>query len=219
MNTEIWWQSIPQVAELVRSKSISPVELVKAHLERIEKYDPSINAFITVMEEQALRSAHFAEREITAGNYRGVLHGIPIALKDLFWTKGTKTTAGSRILADFVPTDDSTVGQRLQAAGAVCLGKTHMSEFALAGGGNNAHFGPGRNPWDLEHIAGGSSTGSASAVVAGLCMGAMGSDTGGSIRSPAAYCGVVGLKAHPRPDISIWRCSGFQHAGPRRTTG
>ena len=194
MNTDTWWQSIPLVGELVRSKSVSPVELVKAHLERIEKFNPSTNSFITVMEEQALRSAHFAEREIMAGNYRGVLHGIPIALKDLFWTKGTRTTAGSRILADFVPTDDSTVGQRLQAAGAVCLGKTHMSEFALAGGGNNAHFGPGRNPWDLEHIAGGSSTGSASAVVAGLCMGAMGSDTGGSIRSPAAYCGVVGLK-------------------------
>ena len=194
MSTDTWWRSIPEVAELVRSKSISPVELVKAHLERIEKFNPSTNAFITILEEQALRSAHFAEREIMAGNYRGILHGIPIALKDLFWTKGIRTTAGSRILADFVPTDDSTVGQRLQAAGAVCLGKTHMSEFALAGGGKNAHFGPGRNPWDLEHIAGGSSTGSASAVVAGLCMGAMGSDTGGSIRSPAAYSGAVGLK-------------------------
>lgn len=194
MTTEIWWQSIPRIGELIRSKSISPVELVEAHLERIERFNPSINAFNTVMEEQALENARIAEQEIMGGNYRGVLHGIPIALKDLFWTKGTKTTAGSRILADFVPTDDSLVGQRLQAAGAVCLGKTHMSEFALAGGGKNAHFGPGRNPWDLEHIAGGSSTGSASAVVAGLCGGAMGSDTGGSIRSPAAYCGVVGLK-------------------------
>ena len=194
MNNDIWWQSIPQVGELICSKSISPVELVKTHLERIEKFNPSTNSFITVMEEQALRSARIAEQEIMEGNYRGVLHGIPIALKDLFWTKGTKTTAGSRILADFIPTDDSSVGRRLQDAGAVCVGKTHMSEFALAGGGKNAHFGPGRNPWNLDHIAGGSSTGSASAVVAGLCVGAMGSDTGGSIRSPAAYCGVVGLK-------------------------
>ena len=194
MNKDIWWQSIPQVGELIRSKSISPVELVSTHLERLEKCNPSTNSFITVMEEQALQSARIAEQEIMEGNYRGVLHGIPIALKDLFWTKGTKTTAGSRILADFIPTDDSEVGRRLQDAGAVCVGKTHMSEFALAGGGKNAHFGPGRNPWNLDHIAGGSSTGSASAVVAGLCVGAMGSDTGGSIRSPAAYCGVVGLK-------------------------
>ena len=194
MNTDIWWQSIPQVGELIRSKKISPVELVKTHLERIEKCNPSINAFITVMEEQALRSARSAEQEIMEGNYRGVFHGIPIALKDLFWTNGTKTTAGSRILADFVPSEDSSVGKRLQDAGAVCVGKTHMSEFALAGGGKNAHFGPGRNPWNLDHIAGGSSTGSASAVVAGLCLGAMGSDTGGSIRSPAAYSGAVGLK-------------------------
>ena len=194
MNTDICWQSIPDVAKLIRSKSISPVELVQAHLARIAELNPRTNAFITVMEEQALEGAHIAEREILGGHYRGILHGIPIALKDLFWTKGTKTTAGSKILADFLPQDDSTVGQRLRAAGAVCVGKTHMSEFALAGGGKNAHYGPGRNPWNLEHIAGGSSTGSASAVVAGLCYGAMGSDTGGSIRSPAAYSGAVGLK-------------------------
>ena len=122
-----------------------------------------------------------------------------------------KTTAGSKILADFLPQDDSSVGQRLQAAGAVCVGKTHMSEFALAGGGKNAHYGPGRNPWNLEHIAGGSSTGSASAVVMGLCFGAMGSDTGGSIRSPAAYSGAVGLKPTFGRGLSIWRCSGLQH--------
>ena len=194
MNTDIWWQSIPDVAKLIRSKAISPVELVQAHLERIAKFNPRTNSFITVMEEEALESAHIAEREIMGGHYRGILHGIPIALKDLFWTKGVKTTAGSKILADFLPQEDSSVGRHLQAAGAVCVGKTHMSEFALAGGGKNAHFGPGRNPWNLEHIAGGSSTGSASAVVAGLCCGAMGSDTGGSIRSPAAYSGVVGLK-------------------------
>ena len=194
MNTDIWWQSIPDVAKLIRSKAISPVELVQAHIERIAKFNPRTNSFITVMEEEALESAHIAEREIMGGHYRGILHGIPIALKDLFWTKGVKTTAGSKILSDFLPREDSSVGRHLQAAGAVCLGKTHMSEFALAGGGKNAHFGPGRNPWNLEHIAGGSSTGSASAVVAGLCFGAMGSDTGGSIRSPAAYSGVVGLK-------------------------
>ena len=194
MNTDIWWQSIPDVAKLIRSRSISPVELVQVHLERIAELNPRTNAFITVMEEEALEGAHIAEREILGGHYRGILHGIPIALKDLFWTKGTKTTAGSKILADFLPQDDSTVGQRLRAAGAVCVGKTHMSEFALAGGGKNAHYGPGRNPWNLKHIAGGSSTGSASAVVSGLCYGAMGSDTGGSIRSPAAYSGAVGLK-------------------------
>ena len=194
MNTDIWWQSIPDVAKLIRSKAISPVELIQAHIERIAKFNPRTNSFITVMEEEALESAHIAEREIMGGHYRGILHGIPIALKDLFWTKGVKTTAGSKILSDFLPKDDSSVGRYLQAAGAVCLGKTHMSEFALAGGGKNAHFGPGRNPWNLEHIAGGSSTGSASAVVTGLCFGAMGSDTGGSIRSPAAYSGVVGLK-------------------------
>ena len=173
MNTDIWWQSIPDVAKLIRSKAISPVELVQAHLERIAKFNPRTNSFNTVMEEEALESAHIAEREIMGGHYRGILHGIPIALKDLFWTKGTKTTAGSKILADFLPQEDSSVGQHLQAAGVVCVGKTHMSEFALAGGGKNAHFGPGRNPWNLEHIAGGSSTGSASAVVAGLCFGAM----------------------------------------------
>ena len=194
MNTDIWWQSIPDVAKLICSRSISPVELVQVHLERIAELNPRTNAFITVMEEEALEGAHIAEREILGGHYRGILHGIPIALKDLFWTKGTKTTAGSKILADFLPQDDSTVGQRLRAAGAVCVGKTHMSEFALAGGGKNAHYGPGRNPWNLKHIAGGSSTGSASAVVSGLCYGAMGSDTGGSIRSPAAYSGAVGLK-------------------------
>ena len=211
MNTDIWWQSIPDVAKLICSRSISPVELVQVHLERIAELNPRTNAFITVMEEEALEGAHIAEREILGGHYRGILHGIPIALKDLFWTKGTKTTAGSKILADFLPQDDSTVGQRLRAAGAVCVGKTHMSEFALAGGGKNAHYGPGRNPWNLKHIAGGSSTGSASAVVSGLCYGAMGSDTGGSIRSPAAYSGAVGLKPTFGRSLSIWRCSGLQH--------
>ena len=194
MNTDIWWRSIPEVAKLILSRSISPVELVQAHIDRIAKFNQRTNSFITVMDEGALESAHVAEQEIMDGHYRGILHGVPVALKDLFWTKGVKTTAGSKILSEFLPQDDSSVGQRLQSAGAVCVGKTHMSEFALAGGGKNAHFGPGRNPWNLEHIAGGSSTGSASAVVAGFCFGAMGSDTGGSIRSPAAYSGAVGLK-------------------------
>src|SRR6185437_6172335 len=153
-----------------------------------------INAFITVMHDSALREARSAESEINAGNWRGPLHGIPIGLKDLIDTAGVKTTCGSALFADRVPTDDAYIVQRLKRSGAVLIGKQNMQEFAYGGTSTSSYFGPVHNPWDLERIAGGSSGGSAAAVATGMCFGAIGSDTGGSVREPAAFCGIVGLK-------------------------
>ncbi len=188
-NVSLW-----EASELVRRKKISPRELTTACLSRIERLNPTLNAFITVMSEQALADATVAEAEIVKGRWRGRLHGIPIGLKDLFDTAGVRTTAGSAFFADRIPTEDAEVVRRLRAAGAVVVGKHNMHEFAFGASSVLSHFGAVHNPWHRDYVAGGSSGGSAAAVAAGLCFGALGSDTGGSIRIPAAHCGIVGLK-------------------------
>ncbi len=186
--------SIREASELLRRKEISPVELASAYLERIEQLNPVLNAFITVTRESALAQAREAEGEILGGNWRGPLHGIPIGLKDLIDTAGTKTTCGSALFAERVPAEDAEVVQRLKRAGAVLVGKQNMQEFAYGGTSTSSHYGPVHNPWDITRIAGGSSGGSAASVASLMCLGAIGSDTGGSIREPAAFCGIVGLK-------------------------
>jgi len=186
--------SISEAAELLRQKKISPVDLATACLDRIERLNPVLNAFITVTHESAMAEARVAEDEIQRGEWRGPLHGIPIGLKDLIDTAGVRTTCGSALFADRVPTEDAFVVQRLKRAGAVLIGKQNLQEFAYGGTSASSHFGAVHNPWNTKHIAGGSSGGSAAAVAAGMCFGAIGSDTGGSIREPAAFCGVVGLK-------------------------
>jgi len=186
--------SISQAADLLRTKKVSPVELTNACLERIEKLNPVLNAFITVTRESALKQARIAEDEIQNGNSRGLLHGIPIGLKDLFDTAGIPTTCGSALFVDRIPTEDAEVLRRLNQAGAVVIGKQNMQEFAYGGTTTSSHFGPVRNPVNNLYIAGGSSGGSAAAVASGMCFGALGTDTGGSVRQPAAFCGLVGLK-------------------------
>lgn len=186
--------SIAEASELLRRKQISPVELTTTCLTRIEQLNPTINAFITVMRESALAQAREAEAEIGAGNWRGPLHGIPLGLKDLIDTAGVKTTCASALFADRVPTQDAEVVMRLKNAGAVLIGKQNLQEFAWGGTSASSHFGPVRNPHDTSRIAGGSSGGSAAAVATGMCFAAIGTDTGGSIREPAAFCGIVGLK-------------------------
>jgi aspartyl-tRNA(Asn)/glutamyl-tRNA(Gln) amidotransferase subunit A len=186
--------SIIEVATLQRRKAVSAVELTQACLARIERLNPRLNAFITVTKEEALRQAREAEKEIGRGNWRGPLHGVPIALKDLFDTAGIRTTAASGVFKDRVPQADAEVVRRLKMAGAVTLGKLNLHEFAYGGTSVTSYFGPVHNPWKLDHLAGGSSGGSGAAVSAELCFGALGSDTAGSIRQPSAYCGIVGLK-------------------------
>jgi aspartyl-tRNA(Asn)/glutamyl-tRNA(Gln) amidotransferase subunit A len=186
--------SIQQASEQIRTKKISPVELTRACLDCIELLNPRLNAFITVMAEQALGQARALEAELHAGKLRSPLHGVPIGLKDLFDTAGVKTTCASAVFADRVPAEDAEVVVRLKRAGAVLIGKQNMHEFAYGSTSVPSHFGPVHNPWNLGRVAGGSSGGSAAAVAAGLCFAALGSDTGGSIRQPAAYCGITGLK-------------------------
>ncbi len=186
--------SLWDAAELLRGRKVSPVELTNACLARIERLNPALNEFITVTADQALVDARAAESDIARGRRRGSLHGIPIALKDLFDTAGVKTTAASAVFADRVPSQDAEVVRRLKQAGAVLVGKLNMHEFAYGDTSAQSHFGPVRNPWDRQRISGGSSGGSGAAVAARLCYGALGSDTGGSIRQPSAYCGIVGLK-------------------------
>jgi aspartyl-tRNA(Asn)/glutamyl-tRNA(Gln) amidotransferase subunit A len=214
---ELAFLSIEEAARLLGRRKISPVELTKAALARIERWNPELNAFITVVGKPALREAREAEREIARGRRRGALHGIPIALKDNFWTRGIRTTAGSKILAEFVPKGNSEVGELLARGGAILLGKTNMHEFAYGITSDNPHYGPVRNPWAKDHIAGGSSGGSAVAVASGMAFGATGTDTGGSIRIPSALCGTVGLK----PTMGLVSVAGviplaetFDHAGP-----
>jgi aspartyl-tRNA(Asn)/glutamyl-tRNA(Gln) amidotransferase subunit A len=181
--------SVAEAASLIASRRLSPVELTRSVLQRIDETEASVHAYATRLDEQALDAARAAESAIARGEYRGPLHGIPIALKDLFYTAGIPTSAGSDVLAGFVPGYDATVTERLRAAGAVCVGKTVTHEFAY---GQNVP--PTRNPWDLERTPGGSSAGSGAAVAAHSCLAAMGTDTGGSIRMPASVDGVVGLK-------------------------
>lgn len=187
-------ETIFECAPLLRAKALSPLELTNACLERIGRLNPVLNAFITVSSETALAQARTAETEIARGEWRGPLHGIPIALKDLIDTAGIRTTAASALLADRIPTEDAEVVRRLKQAGAVILGKNNLHEFAYGGSSLVSHFGDVHNPWDTGRIAGGSSGGSAAAVAAGLCFAAIGTDTAGSIREPAALCGCVGLK-------------------------
>lgn len=186
--------SIHKAADLLKRKEISPIELTQAHLERIQLLDQRLNAFLTVTPELALQQARQAENDILRGEYKGALHGIPLGLKDLYETQGIHTTAGSTFFADYVPDTDAVVVQKLKQAGGVILGKLNMHEIALGVTNENPHYGDCCNPWDLSCITGGSSGGNAAALAAGLCMGALGSDTGGSIRIPASLCGVVGLK-------------------------
>jgi aspartyl-tRNA(Asn)/glutamyl-tRNA(Gln) amidotransferase subunit A len=186
--------SILETSELLRRGSVSPVELTTDCLARIESLNPKLNAFITVTAESAQAQARQAEAEIRRGDWRGPLHGIPLALKDLIDTAGVRTTAASLLFKDRVPPADAEVVRRLKAAGAVLLGKQNLHEFAYGGSSMITAFGEVRNAWNREHIAGGSSGGSATAVAAGLGYGAIGTDTAGSVREPSALCGVVGLK-------------------------
>ena len=185
--------SIEDAAGALRSGSLSAVELARAYLDRIDARNDRLGAYVTVTRESALAQAERADRALAAGEDRGALHGIPVAIKDIIDARGVRTTAGSRVLADNVAESDSTLTERLERAGAVLLGKLNLSEFAI-GGTIDHPYGTPRNPWNTEHSAGGSSSGSGVAVAAGLCAGALGSDTGGSIRGPAAFCGIVGIR-------------------------
>jgi aspartyl-tRNA(Asn)/glutamyl-tRNA(Gln) amidotransferase subunit A len=193
-DSELWWWSATEVAEAIRHRRVSPTEVVGALLQRIERLNPRLNAFLTVTADLAQRQAQAAEDAVARGDALGPLHGVPLAYKDLYATAGIRTTAGSAILRDWIPDEDAAAIARLRAAGAICLGKLHTQEFAYGATGMNPHYGHCRNPWDTERMPGGSSSGSGAAVAAGLCFGALGSDTGGSIRIPASFCGIVGLK-------------------------
>jgi aspartyl-tRNA(Asn)/glutamyl-tRNA(Gln) amidotransferase subunit A len=186
--------SIVETSELLRKRELSPVELTKNCLAQIERLNPTLNAFITATAELALAQAQTAEAEIFRGKWRGPLHGIPLAMKDLIDTAGIRTTAASALFKDRVPAEDAEIVRRLKDAGAVLLGKQNLHECAYGGSSMISYFGEVHNPWDRAHIAGGSSGGSAASVAAGLGYGAIGTDTAGSIREPAALCGIVGLK-------------------------
>jgi len=186
--------TILDAAAKLRARSVSSVELTRECLARIEKLQPELNAFLTVMAERSVETAARRDEELARGNIRGPLHGIPVAVKDVYCTKGVRTTCGSALFENFVPDHDAAAVERLEDAGAVLLGKTGMHELAYGITSNNPHFGPVRNPWDPKRIPGGSSGGSGSAVASGMAYMAMGSDTGGSIRIPASFCGTVGLK-------------------------
>jgi aspartyl-tRNA(Asn)/glutamyl-tRNA(Gln) amidotransferase subunit A len=212
---------LTEVSKAVQKKEVSPVELTRACLDRIERLNPKLNAFITVSDGSALEEARKAEAEIGRGEWKGPLHGIPLAVKDLIETAGVKTTAASAVLKDYVPPTDAEVVRRLRAAGAILLGKLNLHEFAYGGSGIIGHFGVARNPWNVAYITGGSSSGSAAAVAAGLCYGAIGTDTAGSIRLPAAYCGITGLKptyglVSTRGVIPL--SSSHDHVGPMART-
>ncbi len=185
--------SIFSLSEQLRDKKISSVALTQYYLSNIKRLNPTLNSFITVTEQQALQQALRADERIAKGQATA-LTGIPIAHKDLFCTQGVKTSCGSKMLDNFYAPYDSTVAKRCEDAGMVMLGKTNLDEFAMGSSNENSHYGPVKNPWNLEHVPGGSSGGSAAAVAADLCAAATGTDTGGSIRQPAAFCGITGLK-------------------------
>ena len=187
--------TIAGVAPRIAAREVSPVELIACYLDRVKRLNPVLNAYSTVMEDDALAAAREAEQEISRGNYRGPLHGIPVSIKDNLAVKGYPTTAGSQILKDWKPDFDATVVARLREAGAIVLGKNNMHEWAGGGTTMNPYFGTTYNPWDTSRVPGGSSGGSAAAVAADLCLIAIGTDNAGSVRNPAAWCGTVGLKA------------------------
>ena len=191
VKTGILFAAVAKLSELIREKEVAPVEATEAYLERIDSLNFKFKAYLTVCRHEALEAARDAEQAIARGHYLGPMHGIPVAVKDQLWSKGIRTTVGSRFLADFVPDEDATALANLKKAGAVLLGKTNLTEFAIGG---SQRYGPNRNPWDLNRFTGGSSGGSASATAAFLCATSLGEDTGGSIRRPAAWCGLAGLR-------------------------
>ena len=195
MSEELAQLTITEAAQLLEKGEASPVDLVESTLERIDRVEPKLNAFITVMADEARREARKLTNELARGRRRGPLHGIPLSLKDLYYTKGVPTTAGSKVMADFVPDYDATTTAKLKRAGAIIVGKNNLHEFAPGSTNNNAHYGPCHNPWLHGRIPGGSSGGSAAAVSAGMTMGTMGTDTAGSIRIPSCMCNLVGMKA------------------------
>src|SRR5262245_58396075 len=210
-------RSIAEISELIRRREVSPVDLLRECLERIEQLNPKLNAFITMTAESALAAPQEAEPEILLGNWRGPSHGIPLGLKDLIDTAGLRTTAASAIFANRIPAEDAVVVTKLKKAGAIIMGKQNLHEFAYGGSSLISYFGPVRNPVNPGLIAGGSSGGSAAAVASGMCYAAIGSDTAGSIREPAALCGVVGFK----PSYGLVSTRGIiplslslDHAGP-----
>jgi aspartyl-tRNA(Asn)/glutamyl-tRNA(Gln) amidotransferase subunit A len=186
--------TLKKASELLKSKTVSAVELTQACLRRIDTHNPTLNAFITVTADEAVSAARAMDAEQRRGRWRGPLHGIPIAVKDNIDTAGIRTTAASELFKDRVPSEDAEVVRRLKAAGAILIGKTNLQEFAYGGSSAVSYFGPVRNPWALERVPGGSSGGSAAATAAGLCLGSLGTDTAGSVRMPASYCGLVGFK-------------------------
>ncbi len=192
--SEIPFLTATELSEKIRNREVSPVEATEAYLERIEALNPKLNSYITVMADEARETAQAAEDAIASGGYLGPMHGVPVALKDQLWTKGVLTTAGSNVLRDFVPDEDATVVTRLKEAGAVIIGKTNLTEFAIT---TNHHYPHGMmyNPWSRGHFAGSSSGGSASATAAFLCATSLGEDTGGSVRGPAAACGLAGFRS------------------------
>lgn len=221
MTDELHHLTIAAAAQLIRSRKLSPVEYVDALLKRIESLDSQLNAFITVTADLARKQARQAEAEITAGRYRGPLHGIPFALKDIYNTKGILTSGGSKVCSDNIPTSDAATTRMLYDAGAVLLGKLQTHEFAHGGPSFDLPWPPARNPWRLEHFTGGSSSGSGAALAAGLIPASLGSDTGGSIRGPASFCGIVGLM----PTSGLVSRAGvipnsftFDHCGPMTRT-
>ena len=219
--TELHWLTIADAARLIESRRLSPLELTDALLARIDALDPQLNAFLLPTPEKARGQAKAAEREIMAGRYRGPLHGIPFGLKDIYATAGIRTTSHSKICENLVPTEDATTVAKLYQAGGVLLGKLATHEFAHGGPSFDLPWPPARNPWNRDHFTGGSSSGAGAAVAAGFVPAALGSDTGGSIRGPAALCGIVGLK----PTYGLVSRAGvyansftFDHAGPMTWT-
>ena len=185
---------LSDLGKLLAARKLSSLETVQAALARLEQLEPKLNAFITVMREQALSAANKADGEIARGDYRGPLHGVPVTIKDMFETAGVRTTGASKIFADWIPEKDSALVEKLRVAGAIIIGKTNLDEFGHGGTSTLSHYGPVHNPWDTERIAGGSSGGSAAAVAA--CIGPLsyGTETGSSVRRPASYCGITGFK-------------------------
>jgi aspartyl-tRNA(Asn)/glutamyl-tRNA(Gln) amidotransferase subunit A len=213
--------TLADASAAIHAKTLTSTQLVKALLERINLLNPKVNCFITVMGQDALAQAAALDAEQRAGTFRGPLHGIPIGLKDNIDTAGVRTTAASPMFKDRVPTEDADIVRRLKANGAVIIGKLNLHEFAFGCTGATSYFGPTRNPWSLEHVTGGSSSGSGAAVAADLCFGALGTDTGGSIRVPSSWCGVVGLK----PTVGLVSIRGIipceaslDHCGPMART-
>jgi aspartyl-tRNA(Asn)/glutamyl-tRNA(Gln) amidotransferase subunit A len=194
-SVDIEQATIGEVSSYLRSKKLSPVELTSLVLAKTKKLNPVLNAYVTITEELALAAAKAAEEEIQQGRYRGALHSVPFSIKDNIATHGVRTTAGSKMLSEWIPNYDATVVERLKQAGAILVGKTNMHEWASGGTTINPYYGTTFNPWDTTRIPGGSSGGSAAAVAAGLCLTSIGTDNAGSVRNPASFCETVGLKA------------------------